>query len=239
MVNPKSDHTHDYHERPVQGIKAAICAKCNDVKPLSEFKRKLSRMQSQARGYVGAHALEIESSMCKACQPKAKPLREQSMRALKNRAATGDTRPYIVNEILAERKENLVRSGRIASLKRWRKVHEAQWGSVIEGARAELLAVHQQHKYAKKQMGKPNQTGGQAVHEFLEAYKALLSQTKARIGLAAEQTQGGPSKHKNGTDWLSYIDNDTRDNALDLWHAIPPEMRVRMRQPEITKKRTD
>ena len=224
-----------YFERPVTGIKAAICTKCGAVKPLAEFKRRLSRMQSQARGYVGAHALEIESSMCKACQPKAKPLKEQTQRTLKNMAASGDARPYIVNEILAERKANKVKSGRIASVKRWRKVHEAQWGSVIEGARAELLAVHQQHKYAKKQ----NQTGGQAVHEFLEAYKTLLITTKASIGLAAEQTQGGPSKHKNGTDWLSYIDNDTKDQALELWHAIQPEMRVRMRQPEITKKRTD
>jgi len=224
-----------YFERPVTGIKAAVCTKCGAVKPLAEFKRRLSRMQSQARGYVGAHALEIESSMCKACQPKAKPLKEQTQRTLKNMAASGDARPYIVNEILAERKANKVKSGRIASVKRWRKVHEAQWGSVIEGARAELLAVHQQHKYAKKQ----NQTGGQAVHEFLEAYKTLLITTKASIGLAAEQTQGGPSKHKNGTDWLSYIDNDTKNNALDLWHAIQPEMRVRMRQPEITKKRTD
>jgi hypothetical protein len=228
-----------YFERPVTGIKAAICTKCNAVKPLAEFKRRLSRAQSQARGYAAVHALEIESSMCKACQPKAKPLKEQTQRALKIMAGSGDARPYIVNEILAERKANKVKSGRIASVKRWRKVHEAQWGSVIAGARAELLAVHQQHKYAKKQMGKPNQTGGQPVHEFLEAYKALLSQTKARIGLAAEQTQGGPSKHKNGTDWLSYIDNDTKDNALDLWQAIPPEMRARLRQPEITKKRTD
>lgn len=224
-----------YFERPVTGIKAAMCTKCNAIKPLAEFKRRLSRMQSQARGYVGAHALEIESSMCKACQPKAKPLKEKTQRTLKNMAATGDARPYIVNEILAERKANKVKSGRIASVKRWRKVHDAQWGSVIEGARAELLAVHQQHKYAKKR----NQTGGQAVHEFLEAYKALLITTKASIGLAAEQAQGGPSKHKNGTDWLSYIDNTTKDNALDLWHAIQPEMRVRLRQPEITKKRTD
>ena len=224
-----------YFERPVTGIKAAVCTKCGAIKPLAEFKRRLSRAQSQARGYVAVHALEIESSMCKACQPKAKPLKERAQRELKVMAASGDARPYIVNEILAERKANKVKSGRIASVKRWRKVHDAQWGSVIEGARAELLAVHQQHKYAKKQ----NQTGGQAVHEFLEAYKALLITTKASIGLAAEQTQGGPSKHKNGTDWLSYIDNDTKDNALDLWHAIQPEMRVRMRQPEITKKRTN
>jgi hypothetical protein len=224
-----------YFERPVTGIKAAICTKCGAIKPLAEFKRRLSRAQSQARGYVAVHALEIESSMCKACQPKAKPLKERAQRELKVMAASGDARPYIVNEILAERKANKVKSGRIASVKRWRKVHDAQWGSVIEGARAELLAVHQQHKYAKKQ----NQTGGQAVHEFLEAYKALLITTKASIGLAAEQAQGGPSKHKNGTDWLSYIDNDTKDNTLDLWHAIQPEMRVRMRQPEITKKRTD
>jgi len=228
-----------YFERPVTGIKAAMCTKCNAIKPLAEFKRRLSRAQSQARGYVAVHALEIESSMCKACQPKAKPLKERAQRELKVMAASGDARPYIVNEILAERKANKVKSGRIASVKRWRKVHDAQWGSVIEGARAELLAVHQQHKYAKKQMGKPNQTGGQAVHEFLEAYKALLITTKASIGLAAEQAQGGPSKHKNGTDWLSYIDNDTKDRALELWHAIQPEMRVRLRQPEITKKRTD
>ena len=224
-----------YFERPVTGIKAAICTKCNAVKPLAEFKRRLSRAQSQARGYVGAHALEIESSMCKACQPKAKSLNEKTKHELKIMAGSGDARPYIVNEILAERKANKVKSGRIASVKRWRKVHEAQWGSVIEGARAELLAVHQQHKYAKKQ----NQTGGQPVHEFLEAYKALLITTKAAIGLAAEQTQGGPSKHKNGTDLLSYIAVEAKNNALDLWHAITPEMRVRLRQPEITKKRTD
>lgn len=228
-----------YFERPVTGIKAAICTKCNAIKPLAEFKRRLSRAQSQARGYVGAHALEIESSMCKACQPKAKSLNEKTKHELKIMAASGDARPYIVNEILAERKANKVKSGRIASVKRWRKVHEAQWGSVIQGARAELLAVHQQHKYAKKQMGKPNQTRGQPVHEFLKAYKALLITTKAAIGLAAEQTQGGPSKHKNNTDWLSYIAVEAKDNALDLWHAIPPEMRVRLRQPEITKKRTD
>ena len=232
MVNPKSDHTHDCHERPVQGIKAAICAKCNDVKPLSEFKRKLSRMQSQARGYVGAVALEIESSMCKACQPKAKPLKELPKKTLKNRAATGDTRPYIVNEILAERKANKVTSGRIASLKRWRKVYDEQWGSVIEGAKAELLAVHQQRKYAMKKESR------QPTLAYIEAYKTLLTQTKARIGVAAAQAQGGPEKNKEGESadtaapmWMRYIADGERIEVLALWHALTPELRVTMRPP--------
>ena len=179
-------------------------------------------MQSQARGYVGAHALEIESSMCKACQPKAKPLKEQSLRALKNRATSGDTRPYIVNEILAERKANKVTSGRIASLKRWRKVYDEQWGSVIEGAKAELLAVHQQRKYAMKKESR------QPTLAYIEAYKNLLTQTKARIGVAAAQAQGGPEK---GADWLRYINDDARIEVLALWHALTPELRVTMRPP--------
>lgn len=232
MVNPKSDRTHDYHERPVKGIKAAICAKCNDVKPLSEFKRKLSRMQSQARGYVGAYALEIESSMCKACQPKAEPLKELPLRALKNRAATGDTRPYIVNAILEGRKKNKVQSGRTASLKRWRKVHDALWGTVIEGLNAELAAVHQQRKYAMKTESR------HPTLAYIEAYKTLLSQTKARIGLAALSAQGGPEKSKEseGADtaappWIRYIADEERAAVLLLWHALTPELRVTMRPP--------
>jgi hypothetical protein len=237
MVNPKSERTHDHYERPVSGIKAAICAKCNDVKPLSEFKRKLSRMQSQARGYVGAHALEIESSMCKACQPKAKPLKELPLRALKNRAATGDTRPYIVNAILAERKENKVKSGRLSSLKRWRKVYDALWGSVIEGVKAELLAVHQQRKYAVKKESR------QPTLAYIEAYKNLLSQTKAAIGLAAAQAQGGPEKNTEGESadtaaplWLRYIDNEEKNKTLALWHNIDPALRTQMRPPAILRR---
>ena len=233
MVNPKSERTHDCYERPVSGIKAAICAKCNDVKPLSEFKRKLSRMQSQARGYVGAFPLEIESSMCKACQPKAKPLKELPKKMLKNRAATGDARYYIVNAILAERKENKVKSGRIASLKRWRKVHDALWGTVIEGVKAELLAVHQQRKYAMKKESR------QPTLAYIEAYKNLLSQTKAAIGLAAAQAQGGPEKNKEGEDaplWMRYIDNEEKNKTLALWHNIDPALRTQMRQPVIAKR---
>lgn len=228
MVNPKSEYTHDYHERPVQGIKAAICAKCNDVKPLSEFKRKLSRMQSQARGYVGAHALEIESSMCKACQPKAKPLKELPKKTLKNRAATGDTRPYIVNAILAERKENRARLGRISVNKRWRKVHDALWGTVRQGVKAELAAVHQQRKYAMKKESR------QPTLAYIEAYKTLLSKTQAAIGLAALTTQGGPEKNKEGDDtpmWMRYIADEERAAVLLLWNALTPELRVTMRPP--------
>ena len=236
MVNPNPS----YYEKPAEGAHLALCIKCGAIKPLSEFKRKLSRMQSQARGYIGLTKLEIDSSMCKACQPKAKPVSEQSAKSLKNMATSGDKRPYIVQAILAERKANKVITGRISSLKRWANVHAARWGSVMAGLKDELLAVHQQCKYAKKQQGKTGEqqakTGGQLVHEFLTTYKDTLIQTQAHIVLAAERTQGGPEKHANGTDWLSYIAQEDIDTLLSQWTAIDPSARYRMRQPAILNR---
>ena len=107
-----------------------FCSKCGAHKPLAEFKRLLTRGQMQGRGYLGHVRMEIESKLCKACQPKPKTIDQLTIKQIQTRVATGD-----INQVLADSiiKERLATSNQRRSAKtseRWAKLQHKAWQEI-------------------------------------------------------------------------------------------------------------
>lgn len=210
----------DHYLAPAPGTKAAMCAVCKQIKPLAEFKRDLSRAQARARGYSGNASVEIESSMCKLCQPRAKPLRELTAKEIHNRVSAGDLyAPWGTEELRRRsRKANINR--RMAASAAWKAAKTKPWGEVIGGLRSELAAIQQQEKHAKKT--RP----GMDLTFFLE-YKLLLTQLRERMKFDCNAKGIAPKF----LDWEPHVTWEERIRMKRLWETLPGEYRQRARLP--------
>jgi hypothetical protein len=212
----------DHYLSPAPGIKAAMCATCRSIKPLAEFKRKLSRAQARSRGYSGNVLLEIESSMCKDCQPRTKGVTELTAKELNNRVVAGDLYVRIANAELEKRKTKATINRQMAAKKAWTTAKTAPWVEVMAGLRKELASTQQQEKHVKTAWPDLDLT-------FFLEYKLVLTQTRERIKFMW-QGKGLPPQHMQ---WENYIEWEERLRIKRLWEAMPSEYRKRARLPSL------
>ena len=213
---------YDHYLSPAPGTHAAMCATCKSIKPLAEFKRNLSRAQARARGYSGNAPVEIESSMCKACQPRAKGLSELTTKEIHNRVNSGDLYARIANAELEKRKTKATINRQMATSAAWRTAKTAPWTEVMAGIRKELASTQQQEKHVKTAWPELDLT-------FFLEYKLVLTQTRERIKFMW-QGKGLPPQHMQ---WENYIEWEERLRIKRLWEALPPEYRKRARLPSL------
>jgi hypothetical protein len=212
----------DHYLSPAPGIKAAMCATCKSIKPLAEFKRRLSRAQARARGYSGSVILEIESSMCKTCQPRTKGLTELTAKEINNRVVAGDLYVRIANAELEKRKTKATINRQMAAKKAWTTAKTAPWAEVMAGLRKELASTQQQEKHVKTVWPDLDLT-------FFLEYKLVLTQTRERIKFVWKG-KGLPPQHMQ---WENYIEWEERLRIKRLWEAMPSEYRKRARLPSL------
>ena len=89
--------------------KTKQCPKCNEIKPTSKFKRRLSIAQSRAvlRNPNITTNYMADSKLCKDCQPKRKPPRLLNSKEIRTRMTNGDI-PQVIGELkLKQLKEAL------------------------------------------------------------------------------------------------------------------------------------
>lgn len=201
------------------------CTACKKVRPLKAFKRKLTRAQSQARGYVGAIRLEIESKLCKDCQPKPRKLEQLTSREIMTKAGSGDLNLLEAQKFVRERKENRNEKARRAVTMRWEKVYRAQWQELIHAISAELVPVHHQLKYAKKNLAMDKIL-------FFSGYKSVLVSLRESLRIKAHVA----SEKAEGLDWRSFVPKRDYDWLVKLWNDIPVEHRTRLRHPAVLRK---
>lgn len=214
------DATHGPDGSPL--VPGRLCSKCGRVKPLAEFKRKLSRAQSMARGHAGNFRLEIESTMCKACQPREKSYSEMTRKEIENRIATGDIHALVAKEVLEKRQRALAAEQRRYISQAWKAARTESWSSVLGDVRDELARVQQQEKYAKNKY--PD-----IPLDFFFEYKQLLAKTREAMKYAMNIKGEGPTF----TDWLSHVERADADRLRDLWEGLPMAYREKVRQPTI------
>jgi hypothetical protein len=212
----------DHYLSPVPGIKAAMCATCRSIKPLAEFKRYLSRAQARARGYSGNANVEIESSMCKTCQPHTKGVTELTAKEIHNRINTGELYAPLANAELAKRKTKATINRQMAAKKAWTTAKTAPWVEVMAGLRKELASTQQQEKHVKTAWPDLDLT-------FFLEYKLVLTQTRERIKFMWKG-KGLPPQHMQ---WENYIEWEERLRLQRLWEAMPSEYRKRARLPSL------
>ena len=216
-----SDTDDDFVLSEGPGYAAAMCAKCGQIKPTSEFKRKLTKAQSRARGYAGNVALEIESSLCKSCQPRAKDVQHLTRQELHNRVSAGDLNPSVAKALIEKRKREASAAMRAAAKRAWDNARTEPWATPIGDAKAELTRLRQQEKYAKK-------TSEISLTFFVE-YKLLLSATIARMKFEKMRT----CKEPQFLDWQGFVEMPAYSRLFDLWETLPAEYRKRVKQPAL------
>ena len=135
--------------KPVDGIEGGMCSKCGTIKPIKEFERKLSLLQSRALGYAGNFPLVVTSKYCKACQPAQTPLRSMSKRRLAELVSQGVI-PQVVadNAIKSKTKAGSDRQD-YARMKRDVVKRNEAWGKLLSPLAEELRVVMQQGKFAR------------------------------------------------------------------------------------------
>jgi hypothetical protein len=208
------------------GYAAAMCAKCGKIKPAKEFKRKLTKAQSRARGHMGNVALEIESSMCKSCQPRLKDVQHLTTQELHNRVSAGDLNPTIAKTLIEKRDRQARAAMRAAAKRAWDNVRTEPWATPISTAQAELTRLRQQEKYVKTHL---NLTTIEIDLTFFVEYKLLLTATLARMKFEKMRS----CKEPPFLDWQGFVEMPTYHRLFEMWEAMPAEYRKRVKPPAL------
>jgi len=204
------------------------CRKCGEIKPLAEFKRRLTKAQSIARGYTGAVFLEIESSMCKPCQPKPKPPTRMTKKELHNKVMSGDVHPVIAELVLDRRKRMRPINQGMASRKQWLRKWDKELSAMLKPMMREIQAVERQLRYADKTR-KPSHV------KFFSWYAETLRQQKATIELDYAKNPRQPPTSR----WEDMIEGTVMPATRDAWGEIPLDERTRLKQPALVVHRAD
>lgn len=197
-----------------------FCSQCGGFKPHAQFKRLLTRAQTKARGYVGNHRVEIDSKLCKDCQPKAKPIERLSKKEIRNRVAAGDMHPMIADGIIREREETVNQRRAAKTASRWAELQHKEWQKLVYAVSAEVTMVRQQLKYAQNIKDTDRQ-------HYAKTYLEVLNTLRAKLRFAALKPQGAPESIY----WMEHLHPEEIAKVREAWEKLPLETRARMKLP--------
>lgn len=209
---------------------AIICTKCKKPKPSTEFKRLLTRAQAKAKGYAGNHRVEVETTLCKLCQPKPTPFKRMSKKALTNAVAAGDLSQLMMNLILQEREDNRGVDAARKTKERWHEAYSNAWRDVVAMLSKEVYHIRDQQKHAKI-------TGHVSRLNYANTYLDVLNKLRAQLRTKAAKPEAAP----HSVYWQDHTPPDEVEKVRVAWTEIPFELRTKgrgMRQPLILTHRT-
>lgn len=205
--------------KPVDGLDGGLCSKCGAIKPLAEFKRKLSLLQSRAMGYAGNYPLEVVSKYCKACQPASKPLRALPKRQLAEMVSQGVLPQLVMDNVLSVRGRDAKSKQREAALMRHEQDRRVAWSGMIKEVNAELKVVIQQAKFA----GYANDKFRLA---YTDLYKSMLVSAREQLKFKLTMTDDKPGLLQ---DWRQLFSVEEIRGLLAVWRDIPSRTKAKMR----------
>jgi hypothetical protein len=201
---------------------AAQCVKCREIKPIADFKAHLTRAQGVARGNKNNYRVEIESSLCKVCRPKPKPLRKLTAKEMQNRVTSGDLHPFIMRKQLEDRAE-LTRAKQSAGAHALHaKRRASHWAPILQALIKEINKVRDQKKYAKAHAYPEVLAFAETYHRELISLRTLLRVNSTK-----------PDNRPDTPHWQDQVTAQTRITVCDTWDAIPLPLRVKMRIPAL------
>lgn len=205
--------------KPVDGIEGGMCSKCGTIKPIKEFERKLSLLQSRALGYAGNFPLVVTSKYCKACQPAQTPLRSMSKRRLAELVSQGVI-PQVVADNAIKSRERAGTARRDYKQARYQvQMRKHEWGYVLVPLQRELTTAIQQGKFARMADDKFR-------IRYTDHYKKILVSVREEIKTRRDLRGEGRG---NIDDWRQLVSVDEVNGLLDVWRDIPSKTRAKMK----------
>jgi len=197
-----------------------FCSDCGACRPLADFKRLLTRAQSKARGYVGAHRVEIDSKLCKDCQPKPKPLDQLTKKEMLNKVASGDVHPMLAEGIIRERDATVNDRRSAKTSARWAEKQKKEWQNLVLHIGREITMVRQQQKYAQN-------IKDFVRKEYATTYLDVMNRLRARLRFAALKPHSAP----HSVYWMEHLHQEEINQVREVWEKLPIATRARMRLP--------
>lgn len=218
--------TDDFALSDGPGYKAALCSKCGQIRPLVEFQRRMSKAYGASRGKVGDVGMVVDSSMCRACQPKPKRPSQMTAKELHNGVQSGDVHAAVSARITLERKAKATAKLKAVAQTAWDAARAHQWDATLRELKHEKLRVQQQEKYAKHNLSPEHLT------YFME-YKVLLGYTNYRIVHEQRTTSGKKGAKPKSWSWQAYVDPSDWQKIRQLWEALPLDYRKIAKAPTL------
>ena len=200
--------------------RGGYCSRCNTIKPIAEFMRPLTPLQARARGYSGLRRIEVESSMCKDCQPKPRSVSKLRAVEIRQRVSQGSLDPITANLELSKRNARARLSRKHHRAKQAQQEWAAQLKTILKPMSAHITSVDNWIRYQEKKGVAPDAPSV----VFMVEYLAQLRRERERIKFD-HLTQPGPPQH---TAWQQFTPLPERLELWKKWDALTPEDRQTM-----------
>jgi hypothetical protein len=179
----------DFVEQRTHLPRAAQCRECRNVKPLEQFRHRLTCAESMARGADPGIRYTIRTHLCRECRPRRKSAAELTRKEIHNRVTTGQFTTIKANALLTTKEIKATRAMVAGVTKRWDDHYAKHWQHITDAIQKEMKTIQQQMKYAKA-MGK------HAVLAALTHYVNALRAKKSSILLASYRNNGNDTNHQ-------------------------------------------
>jgi hypothetical protein len=199
--------------------RGAYCSRCNTIKPIAEFKRYLTNAEALSRGYAANYKVEVESSVCKACRPKPRPINKLRAGELRQRVASGDIDAVTAAHVLNKRNARAKLARKMYGAKQAQKKWDADLKALLKPMSAHITSVDNWLRYQTKKGVAPDAPSV----VFMVGYLALLRRQREHI----KYDQLMSPKPVTQTAWQQFTPFEERLELWKKWDALPPDERQR------------
>lgn len=213
--------------QPLENLgRGGFCSTCNTIKPIAEFMRPLTPLQAKARGYSGMRRIEVESSMCKDCQPKPRPVSKLRAGEIRQRVSQGSLDPITAKLEMNKRNARARLSRKLHRAKQAQQTWSKQLKEILAPMSAHITSVDNWLRYQAKK-GVPSDAPSVV---FMAEYLAELRQRREKIKYD-QLMHPGPPQHQT---WQQFTPHENRLEIWKKWDALPPDERQRtLRTPPL------
>jgi hypothetical protein len=233
-IEPAGDYAElipDPHDEGVNPLR--LCPKCGAYKPNALFKERLTELQARKQGYAGAHAVEIERSMCAPCQPKRRGFNYRSLKDIANAVYYGFITEYEAEELRKKRATTRSRTSTDNMKKHHHAKRKALWKPIRD-------ALNKDYQWASSLMGLLKRTGRQdtELYAFVERYRnVLLKHMSYKVWsyLCTGPNFEVPPPPKKISELLADLPKPVGDIKKE-WFALPYEQMHRLKPPSLVRE---
>ena len=206
------------------------CAKCNQIKPRSSFKKQTTHAQAKGWGKSGRFKLEVFSKNCEKCRPKLRPPRKLNPKELRTRAVNGDLRlgAVVIEDKIKQRIQDGKDGIRRGINKKMAKTKRHAWQPMWENLCTARTKARKRMEFLKS--GRATPPPSVSVISYAESVLFLLRQTAETIRHNKRWAEPLP---ENTTTWTDLLTKEDIDHIQTLLEAIPHQERVKMRHTSI------
>lgn len=223
----------------------ALCPGCDTIKTLNHFTRFLTGAEARYQGYAGNVRVKVETKLCRACQPKRKPLSHRRAGELRQMVESGDIDLMTAEHIQKKRLSRAWMSRQVKGVQQAARRWEAdlkvlllgpaekhpKTGAVrrmrgVDDPPSMAKHVHQVDSWlryrANQQMrGKDPGATTTPLYQFMVAYLKALKREMERIKSAQ---MFNPAK-VTATRWEELVDRNLWFELRRKWNNLTPEDR--------------